>query len=130
MRSGGRGGAGRRGSGGSRRCRPGIHECDDLHCPHPRSNVTTSSRSNVTTFQRHDAGTRQRDHVITESAVSWLRNDFKVGDSEPAERAARRLQTLTFGRLFRAILSSAEAADQWEAMIPLMVKTGLPPLLA
>jgi hypothetical protein len=68
--------------------------------------------------------------VITESAVSWLRNDFKVGDSEPAERAARRLQTLTFGRLFRAILSSAEAADQWEAMIPLMVKTGLPPLLA
>jgi hypothetical protein len=34
---------GRRGSGGSRRCRPGIHECDSLHCPHPRSNVTTSS---------------------------------------------------------------------------------------
>jgi hypothetical protein len=44
--------------------------------------------------------------------------------------SAPRLETLTFGLLFRIILSNAEAADQWEAMIPLMVKTGLPPLLA
>jgi hypothetical protein len=76
MRSGGRGGAWAARVGGRAGAALEVTNAMVFIAP---IHVPTFSRSNGTTFQRHDAGTRQRHHVITESAVSWLRKISKLG---------------------------------------------------